>query len=213
MDSNPIHEAAAWISAKVASTLRKGAEEVGQYVLDRFFGSRADLAKARNPHKSASYRALAAKCGTADLPVSKTWLNNAVGIAIMVRNLPENAKAFRALPPSFQQTLLPIRDPDAVEMLANHAATSELTCRQLREIVADRLAQTPKTKGRGRPRTPAILKKLGRSATILGSREGTSWFTEVQIGEMDAQQKQIALRRGKEIIEGVKELMNTLRKC
>jgi len=70
------------------------------------FGNDPTLARSRNPHKNASFRALAEKCGTPDLPISKSWLNNAAGVASMLRQLPETAKAFKELLPSYQTARL-----------------------------------------------------------------------------------------------------------
>ena len=211
VDQKHTREAAAWIREKVASTLRKGAEDVGEYVLDTFFAGDADLAKARTPNKNVSYRALAEKCGTPELPISKTWLNNAVGIAVMVRRLPENARAFRALPPSYQETLLPLRDPEKVEIVAKQATNTHITCRELRVVVADELANTPKISGRGRPRSPAVLKKLTRASTTFASSEANLWFTREEVNEMDGEQKRAALRSAESLICKLKSLMNCLR--
>jgi len=85
MDRKLVDEAARWITERVAATLKLGAQEVGEYLPDRFFRNDPTLARSRNPHKNASFRALAEKCGTPELPVSKSWLNNAVGVALPPR--------------------------------------------------------------------------------------------------------------------------------
>ena len=54
-----VDEAVAWIRAKIATTGRRGAVDVGEYVLNTFFGGDPELAKSKNPRKAASYRHLA----------------------------------------------------------------------------------------------------------------------------------------------------------
>ncbi len=87
VDKQLIDEAVTWIRGRIAVTLSRGAQEVGDYVLDKFFNGDPVLAMSKNPHKNASFRALAERCGTQELPVAKTWLNNAVGVAVGHRRI------------------------------------------------------------------------------------------------------------------------------
>jgi hypothetical protein len=211
VDKKLVDEAAEWISAKIAATLRRGAEDVGDYVLNTFFLGDPEFARSKNPNKNASYRALVEKCGTSALPVSKTWLNNAVGIALINRSLPQSASAFRALPSSFQQALLPLRDPDEVEKVAKVAASTALTCRELREMVAMRLSRVAPTSSKERAGTPTILKKLRKPTMTFRSQHGVDWFSEAEIVEMDVAQKGCALRSAESLIENLTALVRRLK--
>lgn len=209
IDRQRVTEAAAWISAKVAATLRSGAEDVGEYVLDTFFGGDPQLAKSKNPSKNLSFRALAEKCGTPELPVSKTWLNNAVGVALMLRRLPESAMAFRELAPSYRDLLLPLREPAKVERVARQAVAKDLSYRALRQAVAEERAQIPKADTRGRPRTPIVVKTLDRVLKLLGSG-GVGAFSRSEIKALDGQQKHTAKARAEDLIGKLRQLISRL---
>lgn len=195
---NQVNEAASWIRMKVAATLRQGAQDVGDYILTNFFGGDPDLARSKNPYKVASFRALAEKCGTPELPVSKTWLNNAVGIAVINLRLPESAFAFRALPPSFQEALLPIRHPEKVESIARQVEKQALTCRQLRQLVA---REKPKSAQRPRARQRSasqVLKVVNQLLLLLGPDDcGRS----CSVADLDPQQSLLALHTIQSLVE------------
>jgi hypothetical protein len=208
--SKRVNEAAAWISAKVVATLRRGAEDVGEYVLDTFFSGDPDLAKSKNPHKNASFRALVDMCGTPALPVSKTWLNNAVGVAVMLRRLPE-AAVFKQLPPSYRETLLPLRDPSKVEQVARQAAAKDLSFRELRQVVADERAKTPKDDSRGRPPIPVVLRNLNCSLKLLVFGRNRRSFSKAQIEELDHKQRRNAKAATEELVRKLRDLISNLK--
>jgi len=213
VDKELVDEAATWICAKVAATLKLGAQEVGEYVLDTFFRGDPDLAKSKNPRKDASFRALAEKCGTPELPVSKTWLNSAVGVALMIRQLPETARAFRELPPSYQETLLPLGDPTKVEKVAKQAVAKDLSFRELRQAVAEERAKMPRDDSRGgRPPTPVIVKTLTRSLKLFTLEGGRRSFMKAQVEELDDEQRKDALESAEGLIEKLKDLVSKLKK-
>jgi hypothetical protein len=211
IDRKRVDEAAAWIRAKIAATLRQGAEDVGEYVLDTFFSGDPELAKAKNPHKNVSYRALAEKCGTSELPVSKTWLNNAVGIAVILRRLSGSANAFRVLPPSFQEALLPLRDPGRVEKVAAQAAEKELSFRELRKFVSEERSRQPRFDHRGRPPIPPIIKTLNRSLTLLGIGRRKGGISRSEIRALNDRQKWTARHSAERLIRKLRGIVHELR--
>jgi len=213
VDPGRVDQAAAWISAKVAATLRRGAQDVGEYVLDTFFSGDPDLAKSKNPQKNASFRALAEKCGTPELPVSKTWLNNAVGVAVILRRLPEDAQAFKELPPSYQETLLPLSDPTKVEKVAKQAAAKDLSFRELRQAVAEERARTPKNNSRGRPRIPVVVKTLNRSLKLFAFGGSKRTFSKAEIQELDDKQRKAAKASAEELMGKLISLAVKLKKA
>jgi uncharacterized Fe-S cluster-containing radical SAM superfamily protein len=89
VDQKLVDDSVMWIRRKVEETLNRGLREVGEYVLDKFFHGDAELVRSKNPFKNASFRELAGWCDTPDLPLSKTGLQRAVGIAMMIRLLPQ----------------------------------------------------------------------------------------------------------------------------
>ena len=211
VDRKRVDEAVAWIGGKVATTLRRAAQDVGEYVLDTFFSGDADLAKSKNPRKNASFRALAEKCGTPDLPISKTWLNNAVGVAVMLRRLPEVSSAFKELPPSYQETLLPLRDPAKVEEVARQAATKDLSFRELRQVVAEERAREPKDDFRGRPPIPLVVKTLNRSLKLFALGSARRSFSRAKIGELDRRQRRYVKASAEELVGKLQALISKLK--
>jgi hypothetical protein len=189
-DQEKVEEAAAWISAKVAATLRRGAEDVGEYLLERFFADDPKLARSHNPYKNVSFRKLAEKCGTPDLPVSKTWLNNAVGIALMLRRLPDTAQAFRRLPPSYQESLLPLRDPNKIERLAKQAVAYDLSFRQLRDAVAEERARSPESAVYARRALPSVVKAVNRASRLLVGNAKQRPFSLGEVGTLEEAERQ-----------------------
>jgi len=211
VDHKLVDEAATWITAKIAVTLRLGAQAVGEYVLDRFFGTDPGLVQSRNPYKNASLRALAKKCGTPELPISRTWLTNAVGVAAMIRRLPSTARAFKELPPSYQESLLPLRDPNEVERMANEVASRDLTYRELRRVVAEERAKIPRKDSRGRPPTPVIIKFLGKLLKGFPSDRNRPAFTKADMEELDEDQRKFAVNSARLLQERLHDLVRKLR--
>ena len=211
VDKKLVDEAVGWIGAKVAATLRRGAEDVGNYVLDKFFGGDPELAKSKNPQKNASYRALTDRCGTSELPVSRTWLGNAVGVAVMLRRLPETARAFRQLPPSYQETLLPLRDPARIEEVADKVSTKDLSYRELRKVVAEERAKIPGVDSRGRPPTPVIAKTVNRALKLFSFEGNKRVFSKADVDALDEQERKRALKCAEGMIEQLKDLVRKLR--
>jgi hypothetical protein len=211
-DQERVEEATRWIGMKVTETLKRGAQEVGEYVLREFFEDDPELAKSMNPYKNASYRALAARCRTSALPITKTWLNNAVGIALMIRQLPESATAFKRLPPSFQEVLLPLGDPERVEGMASHALTNELSFRQLRRaVVTDNASRARKGPQQNQRFAPTIMEALSRSRKAFGLDSGKRFFPTAQIDELSSQQQKDAAKAAEMLIETLRNLILQLR--
>ena len=69
-----------------------------------------------------------------ELPVSRTFLSDAVRVSVMTRRLPASA-SFRKLPMSHQVALLGARDPDKVERLATRAVEHKMSVRKVRTLV------------------------------------------------------------------------------
>ena len=187
--------------------------EVGEYVLDKFFHGDAELVRSKNPFKNASFRELAGWCDTPDLPLSKTGLQRAVSIAMMIRLLPPGATGFKKLAPSHQAILLPLRDPTKVENIAKEAAENLWSVRHLRQVVAKKRARTSRDESKGgRSPTPVIVKTLNRSLKVFTLEGGKRSFTKAQVEELDEQQKKDAVESAERLIEKLKDLVAKLKK-
>ncbi len=205
VDEELVEKAVKEIKSILAQTVIKGMIDVGAYVLKEFFNDDPELASSRNPLKNASYRSLVEKCETADMPVGKTWLNNAVGVAILTKALPEKAD-FNKLQQSKQTVLLPLHDPKKVEKVAARAVKQDLTVVELREVVRKEVEKA-RVKGekRGRPPTPLIVKTLDRSLKLFTLESGRKSFTKAQVNELSDDD-------AKKVRESAEELMDSLKK-
>jgi hypothetical protein len=210
VDEKLVGEAVVWIRDTALANIKKTFGEVGEYVIRKFFQDDVELAKSKNPSKTASFRALVDRCGTTDFPVSKTWLNNAVGVAMMNRLLPARA-AFRLLPPSAQETLLPLRDPARVEKVADKAIEGEFTILQVRRAVRQERTRMPKDP-RGRHPTPVITRTLNRSVKAFAFEGGKLSFTKADVEALDDDQKKDAVKSAKALIEKLEGLVSKLEK-
>lgn len=211
IDKRLIDEAVDWIRDTALEGIKKTLGEVGEYIIRKFFDDDVGLVRSKSPSKHASFRALAERCGSADFPVSKTWLNNAVGVAVMSRQLSSPKSAFRLLPPTLQETLLPLKDPDRVEKVAKKVIEGECTLREARKVVAQERAKLPKDEGRGRPPTPAIMKTLNRSLKLFMLEGGRRSFTRADVEDLDDDQREEAIKSAEALIERVRALVEKLR--
>ncbi len=211
VDKKLVEEAVEWIKQTAVEPAKKAMVEVGEYILKKFFQDDVELAKSKNPFKNASFRALADRCGTPHFPLSKTWLNNAVGVAMMSRQLPQPTAAFKQLPSSAQERLLSLKDPDRVEKVAKKAIESGFTIVELRTAVRQERAKMPKDESRGRPPTPVITKALDRSLKQFTFEGGKRSFTRADLDALGEDQKRDALKSAEKLAEKLKALIDKLK--
>ncbi|RJP84239.1 MAG: hypothetical protein C4518_20300 [Desulfobacteraceae bacterium] len=83
-DAAMIDEAVQYINERVAAHVYRGSLEIGEYVLERFFGNDIQLAGSKSRYKPVSYRKL---CDHPDLAVSRFTLMNMVKTAVQVQFL------------------------------------------------------------------------------------------------------------------------------
>jgi hypothetical protein len=191
----------------LALTVHKGAMEIGDYVLDRFFDGDVQLVGSKNPRKSASFRSLVERCGTSDLPISKTWLHSAVGIAVVRRSLP-SATAFRELTPTHQSILLVLRQPDRIETLAQRAVREKLTVRELRAVVREQVAMRSSDSPRVNSRKTSVLEVLREVLDkLIVNRKA---FTMAEIEQLPCAAADAALEVARELTSRLSELVEKL---
>ncbi len=209
-DEKLVQESVRHIRKVLSETVIKGAIEVGNYLFEKFFDNDVERVRSQNPQKDASFRMLAEKCGTPELPVSKTWLSNAVGVAVISKALPSSA-SFRQLPPSHQTVLLPLREPKRVEVFAERAMTKDLSVRDLRTVVQKEVAKN-KDEGRGRPPKPLIVKTLDRSLKLFTLESGRKSFTKAQVNALSEDEARYVREAATELVESLKKLLAELPK-
>jgi hypothetical protein len=201
-----IEEATRHIRKVVGETVHQGALSVGTYILDRFFCGDIERVVLRSPTKHASFRLLAKRCGTPELPISKSWLHSAVGLAIMHRALPEDA-AFRKLPPTHQVALLPLRQPQVIEGLARQALAERLSSRELRHIARERHDRL--TGGSPVRHGASAIVEAMRSVNRLLSR-ASHHFTLAHIDKLSKEEVTSALRVAQEALTKLAEFSEKL---
>lgn len=209
VDEKLVEQAAEWIKDTLAKTIHKGAIEVGNYIFDKFFDGDVEKVRSRNPKKNASFRKLAEKCGTPELPISATWLYNSVNIVVMDRLLPKSATAYRQLPPSHQEALVQLRDPSKVERLADRAYKKGLSVRDLKAQVRDELSHEQKDP-RGRKPKPLIIKTLSRSVKLFTLESGRRSFRKSDVDELSDADKKVALKTANDLIASLTGLVAKL---
>lgn len=161
-DADRVADACAFIRDTVKQA-DAGLLAIGNYLLDQFFDGDPATYAAR-ARKNASLRALLKHAGTVDVPISKTGLSNALGLAGLRRQLGEDS-AFSRLPQSLAIELLPLRDPQHIERLATDVLSwPGFTVRNLRDAVR---AMKPNT-GSGRRRKPRLVEAVEALARALG---------------------------------------------
>ena len=160
-DADRVAAASAFIRERLKAA-DAGLLAIGHYVLDEFFGGDPATYAAR-ARKDASLRALLRRADTAELPISKTGLSNALGLAVVTRQLGADS-AFSQLPQSLGIVLLPLRDPQLIETLAvDVLAWPDMTVRELRKIVREKNPR-PAT---GRPPKSPLSKAVAALVRVL----------------------------------------------
>ncbi|MGE0790072.1 MAG: hypothetical protein AB7S26_30645 [Sandaracinaceae bacterium] len=206
-DDDLVEDAVTKIRGILGHTLAKGMEDVGAYLLKTFYDDDPGLYASASPRKHASLRTLMERCGTKDLPVSTTFLSNAIRMAIVSRQLPKGA-AFGQLPVSHRVELLRLPTTEQIEDAAQDIIDDDdVTVRSLRDTVTKMLGRGGS--GRGRPRTPPVVRAVNQVAAALRKEE--SWHLAFQRADIDA------LDDGKraeleETVERVSTLLGRLQK-
>jgi hypothetical protein len=203
-----VEEAVGRINELVKETLFDGAKKIGAYVFETFYDNDVERVRSHNPKKDASFRKLAERCDI-DLLVSKTFLGNAVGVAVMCKLLPSGEQAYKQLPHSHQAALLPLREPKQVEAMAERAVKQELPVRKLRLLVQQKV-EANKDENLGRPPTPIILKTLNRTLKLFTPEGGRKSFTKAQVKELSADDAKKAREAAEKLMKSLENLLEEL---
>jgi hypothetical protein len=132
VDKALVNDAVNFINEKANETLYRGSEEIGAYLLERFFGNDIAVASSRKPHKSASYAAL---CRREDLAVHPATLSLMVRVA--AQEIFFKDKKFNSAGLSYTHKAELVKLPNTAEKirLAAKALKSTFTSRLLSEEV------------------------------------------------------------------------------
>ncbi len=165
-----VERAVSHIRDVLAKTVTRGVDEVGGYLLQAFYDDDPELYFSASPNKHASLRLLMERCESMDFPVSRTFLANALRLAIVSKELPSEA-TFRRLPSSHRIELLRLKAPENVERLASKAISGKLSVQKLRALIQKVVERSNAGSDRGRKRTPQVLRTIDACLRALRDEE------------------------------------------
>lgn len=198
-DQALVDRAVEQIRTILKSTVARGIEEIGQFLLREFYNNDPSFYASTSPVKHASLRMLEERCETLDLPVRRSFLGNALQVAVVARRL-STESAFHQLPASHRVELVRVKDLAKLESLAQTAVEKEYTVQKVRAAVR---RDKEKTKSnRGRKPIPAIVKCL--QASVDNLRDDASGRLRFYRADIDA--------LSEEHLATTQELANTLSK-
>jgi hypothetical protein len=170
VDRELVERSASHIREVLSKTVTRGLDEVGRYLLQVFYDDDPELYFSASPNKHASLRLLMERCESMDLPVSRTFLANALRMAAVTKRLPR-AATFYLLPPSHRVELLRLKAPENVERLASRAVSDKLSVQKLRALIQRESERSGAGQGRGRKRMPQVLRGIDVCLRALRDEE------------------------------------------
>jgi len=204
-----VEDACSHITSTLERTLFKGMIEVGQYVLKTFFDNDPKVARSRSRKKGASFRLLTDRCDTDALPVGKSWLFNAVGLAIKDVELEGKSDAYAQLTPTHKVKLLPVKNPEDVDQLAQQVLEEGLTTRQLQERVSGIVAEQPRGPG-GRKPKKVLLKTLDDAVKPFMQDSRVRPVRKADVDELDEKEAKTALQSARKLAKQIEQMVNKL---
>lgn len=188
-DKALVDRAISHIRDVVAKTVARGLDNVGSYLLREFYDDDPVLYLSSSPSKHASLSLLIQRCESLELPVSRTFLANALRMAVVTKQLPR-AATFHKLPPSHRVELLRVRAPETLERLASKVVEGKLSVQKLRTLVQKEQEKGKDASGRGRKRSPEVLKAIEACLRVLRDEEtGKLLFHRSDVTEMTDEQQ------------------------
>jgi hypothetical protein len=213
IDLDLVDEAVDEIRKTLDRTTHRAAAEIGAYVLERFFEDDVEKALQGAKSKETSFASLTARCQSAQLPISKTFLHNALWAAVACKSLPEDCN-FKQLPPTHQAVLLPLRhdgDFASVENLAERAVKKELSVKSLRDAVATELEKLPRDPTRGgRPPKKLIMRTLDRSLKAFAFDGGKRSITKADVEDLSNEEAKEARVSAEKLVRQVNSIIDKL---
>ena len=186
-DEALIDRAVAHIREVVARTVSRGLDDIGTYLLREFYDNDPELYFSRSTSKHASLNMLIERCESLELPVSRTFLGNALRLAAVTKQLPR-ASTFRQLPPSHRVELLRVREPEKLEQLASKVVEGGLSVQKVRMLVQEEHGK--EASGSGRKRSPEILRAAEACLRVLRNEEtGRLLFRRSDVAKMSDEQR------------------------
>lgn len=207
-DEELVAEAVVRIRQLLAKTVQRGLEEVGQFLLDQFYDGSTEAYMSTSAYKHVSLRLLMDRCGTVELPVTKSWLARSIRMAALTRQLPRTSR-FLALPASHRVELMKVKSILRIEALAVRTFEEKLTVQRLRELVEDEVERGKST--RGRKPIPKVLRALRQCVKqVRDELTGKLVLHREDVDELDGRQAQAAREAADYLHKRMEELMKLL---
>jgi hypothetical protein len=200
VDKALVNDAVNFINEKANETLYRGSEEIGAYLLERFFGNDIAVASSRNPHKPASYTAL---CQRADLAVHPATLSLMVRVA--AQEVYFKQKRFNAAGLSYTHKAELVKLPNTAEkiLLAQKALKSTLTSRLLSEEVKK---TREKSGAKGKVISSVIEKYMTDPVRLFENARRNDFVSDGEnLKKIRRETRQKLLEKALEMVEKTKE--------
>jgi hypothetical protein len=150
VDNTLVNEAVKFINEKANETVYRGSEEIGAYILEKFFDNDIEKATSRNPRKPASYRAL---CAHSELVLRPEALSVMVRVAAQERFFLDQKLDVKRISYSHKAELVKLGDDDKKLKLVKKMLSSPMSVRELQERMS-------KMRKQALPETSASLAAL-----------------------------------------------------
>jgi hypothetical protein len=133
VDTTLVDAAVKFINEKANETLYKGSEEIGAYILEKFFGNDIDQATSKNPRKPESYRAL---CTHPDLVLKPEALSVMVRVAAQEKFFLDKKLDVKKLSYSHKAELVKLGNNDKKLKLVKNIVINPISVRKLQERIS-----------------------------------------------------------------------------
>ncbi len=153
-DNSLVEEAVGFINEKANEMVYKAYEEIGNYLLERFFDNDLKLASSRNPHKPASYRAL---CEHEGLLIHPSRLGVMVRVAAQEKYFLNHKLKTAELTYTHKAELVKIPEGPEKLKLIKKLLQKSLTTRQTADEVAKIRSALPRDQ---KPLVKSLVEKI-----------------------------------------------------
>ncbi len=152
VDKKLVTQAVRYINEKANETVYKGSEEIGAYLLKKFFEDDIELATSKNPYKSASYTAL---CQREDLAVHPATLSVMVRVAAQERFFRDRKFNSAGLSYTHKAELVKLPNTEVKLELAGEVLEGSFSTRYL----AEEIKKVRKELGHKAGRSPMMIER------------------------------------------------------
>lgn len=135
VDVKLVEDSVTFINEKLNQSVYTTFEEIGIYILEKFFGGDTRLTSSRNPRKSASYRAL---CKHEGLAIDPARLSVMVRVAIQERFFADHKLNTENLSYTHKAELVKMPDGDEKLKLVKTFQKKGISTRDAAELIAEK---------------------------------------------------------------------------